>query len=126
MGKFDRQIATAARLIAENGQSVTWRRITDGAPPDPGKPWKPGASAFIDSTVRIVFLPEDGRGFEFLRLFGDTEVPKGKLVGLMAATSFVPTIKDSVIRAGVALAIEAINPLSPNGETILYTVRFAV
>lgn len=126
MGQFDRQIATAKRLIAKNGQAVTWRRTTDAAPADSAKPWKPGTSTVIDTPVTIIFLPEDRRDFEFLRLLGATEVPKGKLVGLMAAVGFTPTIKDTVIRAGVSLGIDAIDPLAPNGQIILYTVRFAI
>lgn len=126
MAKFDRAIATATRLIAANGQAVTWRQVSDGAPGDSAQPWKPGASANVDNAVNIVFLPDDRRDYEFLRLLGATEIPKGKLVGLMAAPSFTPTIKDVVVRDGVTLGIDAVDPLAPNGQIILYTVKFAL
>lgn len=124
MGKFDRQIATAARLIKENGQLVTWRQVTDGTPADSAEPWKPGAPTTVDNSVYIVFLPEDRRDAEFLRALAGTDIPKGKLVGLMAAQSFTPTLKDVVIRDGVTLGVRTLDPLAPNGQIILYTIRF--
>lgn len=124
MGTYDRQIATATRLIKAKGQSVTWRQIADGSPADPSQPWKPGASANTDYTVDMVFLPEDRRDYEFLFAMKGTEVPIGKLTALMAAVPFVPSIKDIVIRDGVKYGIRSIDPLAPNGQVILYTVRF--
>lgn len=126
MAVYARQAAAAARLIREKGQAVTWSRQVDGAPVDPAQPWKPGPASPVTATVAIVFLPEDRTNFELLRLFGDTEVPKGKLIGLMAAQAFVPTLKDKVIRDGKALGIRTLDPLAPNGEVILWTIGFDV
>lgn len=124
MGTYDRQIATAARLIKAKGQSVTWRQVTDGSPADAGKPWIPGATANTDHTVDMVFLPEDRRDYEFLFAMSGMEVPTGKLTALMPAVGFTPSIKDVVIRDGVKYGIRTIDPLAPNGQVILYTVRF--
>lgn len=124
MAKFDRQIATAARLIQENGQLVTWRQIVDGAPADSDEPWKPGEQDVTDTAVYIVFLPEDRRGYEFLRALGGTTIPVGNLVGLMAAQSFTPTLKDVVLRDGTELAIRTIDALAPNGDIIMYSIGF--
>ena len=123
MGRYDRQIATAARLVSKYGQPVTWRRVADGAPADPLKPWKPTAATNTDVTVDMVFVPK-GKNSEFLALMKGTEVPKGELVGYMAAQSFTPTLKDLVIRDGVALSVCSIDPIAPNGDVILYTVSF--
>lgn len=125
MGQFDRAIATAARLIAKNGQVVTWRKMEDGTPPDATKPWKPAAATNTDFQVPIVFLPDNRKGYEWLAALKGTEVPKGSLTGIMAApTGFTPTIKDVVIRGGQTLAIETLDELSPNGQIIMYEIRF--
>lgn len=124
MGVYDRQIATAKRLITKFGQSVTWQQITDGAPGDSSKPWKPGAATTVENTVDIVFLPEDRRDYEFLRALSGTSIPTGNLVGYMAATTFTPTLKDTVLRGTEKLGVKSIDPIAPNGEILLYIVRF--
>lgn len=124
MGRFDRQIETAKRLIKQNGQLVTWRRVTDGSPVSPSEPWKPGAPTYTDVPVYIVFIPEDRRNAEFLSALSGTSVPKGKLVGYMAAQDFVPTLKDVVLRDGETIGVRTLDPLAPNGQVIMYTIRF--
>lgn len=125
MGQFDRAIATAKRLIEKNGQVVTWRKTEDGTAPDGSKPWKPGTTVVTDYPVSIVFLPESRVGYEFLAMLANTEVPKGKLTGLMAAPSgFVPTLKDVVVRGSETLGLRSLDPLAPNGDVIIYTIGF--
>lgn len=123
MGQFDRQIATALRLIKKNGQPVKWRQIPT-TEPDPLKPWKPVGGAPVDRTVDICFLPLDLQNKEFLASLGNTEAAVGSFYGLMGAVSFTPNIKDVVLRDGVLLEIASIDLLSPNGQAILYTVIF--
>lgn len=123
MGQFDSAIAAAIRLIEKNGQTVTWRRVIDGAPAD-DTPWKPTAAALDEQDVKIVFLPENRVGFEFLALMQNSETPRGKLMGLMAAGDFVPTLKDVVVRDGVQLGLRYIDVLAPDGTPILYTIGF--
>lgn len=123
MGRFDSAIASATRLIEKNGQVVTWRRIVDGAADDE-TPWKPGNADQIDQEVAIVFLPESRVGFEFLALITNTEVPRGKLIGLMAPQDFIPTLKDIVVRDGTPMALRYVDVIAPNGTPILYTLGF--
>lgn len=125
MSRFSSAIATAARLIAKNGQTVTWRRVIDGGADD-ATPWKPSAADLQDTDVSMVFLPENRVGFEFLALLRGTEVPQTKVVGLMAAQDFVPTLKDVVIRDGVPMALRYIDVLAPDGAPIFYTIGFDV
>ncbi len=124
MGVYDRQIATALRLIKAKGQVVTWRKLDDGAPADSSKPWKPSAATPDDNTVSIVFLPPTKENKQLIRYLKGTEVPTGSLDGLMHAVSFEPAAKDIVIRDGKELVIKSIDPLSPNGEVILYFLEF--
>lgn len=123
MGVFDRQIAQAVRQISQKGQTVTWRQVRDGAG-DVEQPWKPGAAENTDVQVKIVFLPESARNLEFLRLLQGTSVPTGNLTGLMAAQTFIPKVKDIVIRDGVPMGVCSVDPLAPNGEIIMYSLRF--
>ena len=119
MARFDRQIATAKKLISKNGQPVTWRSFAAGA--NPSQPWKPTAGTSNDTTVEMCFLPATKQTLEFMGL---SEVPVGTVVGLMGLVPFEPSLSDVVIREGKELRIEKIDLLSPNGQKILYTVLF--
>lgn len=123
-GRFDRQIATAKRLIQKNGQKVTWRVMTDGAPADENKPWKAGVGSYEEHEVFICFLPEDLRNKEFIRYLTGMEVTTGTIIGLLGNVPFNPSPKDVVIRDGVEYRINDIELLSPNGQKVLYTVEF--
>jgi len=123
VGRFDRQIQTALKLIKKNGQSVTWRQ-TPVTIADANAPWLDAPSTPVDYSPHICFLPIDREGQEYLASLGDTEAVTGSYYGLMGQVSFTPRINDIVIRDGVTLDIKSINLLSPNGQNILYTIIF--
>lgn len=126
MAQFDRQIATAVRLIEKYGQAVTWTTVNDGAPPDAAKPWKPAEAADTPNEATICFVPvRDNDWRKLLAYLKGTEVPTGKLAGLMAGNvSFTPKLKDVVVRDGVTLNVTNIDLISPNGQKILYILEF--
>ncbi len=124
MGVYDTQIATAKRLIAAKGQLVTWRQLPTTLP-DSDKPWQPSADMPNDFDAKIVFITMNRMGRELLRFLSGTEVTTGTVRGLMAASSFEPSTKDVIFRDNKTLRIISIDPLCPNGETILYTIEFA-
>lgn len=125
MARFDRQIATALRLIAKNGQSVTWNSIVNGAPADPNTPWIPAEPDDIEThTVDICFLPIDRENMETMRYIFGTEVPGGNSMGLMGAVDFSPFLKDTVLRGSETLRIKKIKKLEPNGQVILHWIIF--
>lgn len=124
MGVFDRQRATAKRLIVKNGQAVVWRSLSGGTPADPAKPWKPGATVPVEHNVHIVFLNEKRIGYEWLARALNTEVPEGSGYGLLHFVDFAPNLQDAVVKDGVELKLSMVDPLAPNGEVILYFVRF--
>ena len=123
MGQFDRAIATAKRLIEKNGQAVTWRQFTNET--DADEPWKTDSTP-TDKSVVIVFFPDNRTGYEFARSMGNSEVPRGNTIGLMAAQDFTPTLKDQIVRDGKVYSIESLEQLRPNDQLIMWTVGLNV
>lgn len=123
MARFDRQIATALRLIKKNGRVVQWRQITEVE--NTPQPWNPKTGTGKDNDVSICFLPVDRITYETLSLRAGTELPKGNELGYMGAVDFEPNLKDVVVRDGKEMAIVYIDRLAPNGQNILYTILFA-
>ncbi len=127
MGVFDRQVATAQRLIAKNGASVIWRKTLIPADDNPANPT---AGTSQDFPVKIVFLTnEQVNLFTTLTMMKGSDVPTGKLYGLMGAVTFDPAIVDLIVGTPYGdLRMQdknGINRLAPNGQTILYTLRFS-
>lgn len=121
MGQFDRQIATALKLIKKNGQKVEWKQYGQNAP-DSAQPWNVVSDIEVTYQPYICFLPIDRDGKEFLVSLGRSEAVAGSMYGLMGAQPFSPNLKDTVMRDGVPLDIDSIEVLSPNGQIILYTL----
>ncbi len=123
MGQYDRQIASARRLIAKYGQQVKWQKRENGAPASATEEWKPGPTIVTEYDVQIAFLPDTRMGFEFLSMMAGTEVPTGKIVGYMAAPAdFTPSLKDTIKRGDEEIGIRTLDQLAPNGQAILYTI----
>ena len=123
MARFDRQIATALRLIEKNGQKVVWRSLAASNNSD--EPWNSGTETPTEHDAFICFVPvrdKDTRKL-FAYLTG-TEVQIGSLAGIMGNVAFEPNAKDVVVRDGVELRIDSIDLLSPNGQKILWTMEF--
>ena len=125
MARFDRQVQTAKKLIAKNGQLVKWRIVRDAAPVDTAQPWKPTNPATpVEHDVTICFLPITKEMRETIAYLRGTEVPTGYVMGYMGAVNFEPSLKDVVIRDGKELRLFNVEELNPNGQTILYTMVF--
>lgn len=123
MARFDRQIATALRLIQKNGQQVTWRQLQRTE--DPNEPGKVIVAPPVDHSPFICFLPVNKENREFVNfLRGSNELKTGSVLGLMGNVSFEPSAADLVIRDGKTLEILNYDLLSPNGQKILYTIEF--
>lgn len=123
MGVFDRQIATAQRLIEKYGQKVIWnsKLKADNA----GQPWKPGQAADTPHEVSICFVPKTDRlSRQLIQALTGTEVKVGSLAGLMGVTDFTPSGDDYVTRDGKLLTIDTLDVLNPNGQIVLYTIEF--
>lgn len=123
MGQFDRQIATAERLIKKYGQTVVWRQVVDA--PNVDQPWKAPIQTTTEHSVVIAFLPMT-REYKEMFVFKDkTELTAGFVVGYMKGNiPFTPGPKDVVVRDGKTYDIETLDPLSPNGQLVLWTMIF--
>lgn len=125
MGQFDRQIATAQRLIKKNGQLVVWRQAATPAV-DGAEPWNVATAAPVDNFVFVCFVPvRDRESRKLIQYLTGTEVESGQTAGLMGAVGFEPTTKDVVIRDGKTLRIVSLDCLSPNGQKVLWIAEFA-
>lgn len=126
MAVYARQIAAALRQISAKGELVTWRIPAVPTVADPTQPWiVTNGAAAVDKPVSILFLPLNRQSSQLIQYLTGTEVVVGEVYGLMGAVDFVPELTGTVIRtSGKVLAIQSIDPLSPNGEVILYTVVF--
>lgn len=123
---FAEEISDALEMIAEFGQAVTWKQIPDSMPVDATKPWIVPEPIPIERPVHIVFLPAKRVNQQLIRFLSGGDIQTGNEYGLMGAVDFEPDVKDVVLRGSQEYRIESISVLSPNGEIILYTVRFAV
>jgi len=120
IGQYDRQIATALRLIAQYGMVCQWHKDTLVLD-DPTKPWQGGGGAPAVKTPSIVFIPAtDGASGFGLSKFRDGETQSFSTFGLMGAVDFEPLTTDSVYRDGQPLVISAVDVLKPNEQVVLY------
>jgi len=122
MARFDRQIATAQRLIKKNGVAVKWRKFVKTEVP--GKPWE-FTQVPVDYDVVVCFLTMTKALYETLAFIPNTDVAIGSTMGLMGQVEFDIEGTDVVIDYdGKELAIETVQTLAPNGQKILHTVVF--
>lgn len=124
---FARQIATAKKLIKRNGALVTWRQIAPGVGENPAKP---AVGTPTNYPVFMAFFPTGELSLRStLSMLLGTEIPSGRLYGLMGAVPFTPGMKDTVLGTPFGdLGIidkNGIDEFNPNGESIFFTVRFA-
>lgn len=125
MSQYENMIGMALRLIAKYGQEMIWRKVENGTPLDPNKPWLPGDSAFVDYIVPIAILPNDRENRETVRYLADTTLKIGDSIGYMGqVTEFAPKAKDVIVRNGIEYVIENIVSIEPNNEgVILYILE---
>lgn len=122
MARFDRQIATALRLIAKNGVAVKWKKFIKTEVP--GKPWE-STQTPVEYDAVICFLPLTKSLYESLAFIPGTDVQTGGTMGLMGQVSFEVEDTDVVIDyEGKELAIETVQTIAPNGQKILHTMVF--
>ena len=123
MAIYDRQIATATRLIEKYGQTITWRKVGI-LTPDATQPWENTNGTTVDYSPKMVFISK-WRDQILLKYLKGTDIPTGDITGLMATQSFIPAINDTIVRGSDNYVVKDINTVSPNGTAILYVVTLS-
>ena len=126
MGVFDRQTATALRLIKKNGQLVTWNNYPENDTVG-DTPWNGGSSTEpVQYKVYVAFFPTKSSIGQLMRMMRNSDVPTGNETGYMGRVNFKPSSKDTLVRAdGAEYRIKNADPIDPNGEgVILYEIEF--
>lgn len=121
--KYERQIASARRMIEKAGMICQWR---GAAAPDPeAPPWRDGDGAEPDPVdVPVAFFaPSDvGKGGDIFRSFiNATEVPESREVGLIPGDcGFDVNMSGTLYRDGEPLRIVRVDRLAPANVPIIY------
>ena len=121
MGHYDSAIDLADRLITGAGEVSSLIRSQGDVAFDPSMPWKPGPATIETYSVETVYL-----NTSILRR--DALVKQGESFVIMAAKGMTVTpdpTTDHLLRAdGITrYAILSVEPLAPNGQTIIYEIK---
>lgn len=121
---YDSFVALALKLIKKDGQAVTWYKNNEVA--NGTQPWKTTAGSDVAYPVTMVFLTPGGKiGNSEIRLDPGTSVPEGAPRALMGQVPFTPQMNDRVKRGSEWLMIKDVDIVAPNGEIVLYKIRYA-
>lgn len=118
MANYDSIIRMAQRLITKKGQTVTLRSYVV-TPPDPATPWEAGSTADVDQTPSAVFL-------DYAQDYIDgTVIKRGDQRVFIAAADLTtpPTANGIILRGAETWKIQAIGPLNPAGDPIMYDIQ---
>lgn len=121
MGTYDRAVATAKRLIAKSGRSVDLVLFQDGAPGDANQPWRQGAFTESSQSAKAVFLSTSTKTDK-------DSVPAEERMVLIAASGLTnkPFPKGEIrVASDDRWRILSVEPVSPDGQDILYKVKVA-
>ncbi|QZA70455.1 head-to-tail stopper [Erwinia phage AH03] len=122
MGKYDRQIATAKRLIKKYGSPVTFRQVRD-AVSDPAKPWDDLPAVTIDKTVDAVFVDDSSTLQQvFAAYLSGTVIPDGQVTVFLPDFGLQPSNKDVIIKDGVEYRIAKVGTLKPADQIIMHSL----
>lgn len=117
---YDRQAATAQRLLAQFGQPVTVSRVTGGTE-DPLTGEMTGQTP-ENYTPNGVLLNYSGREAGEARDAGN-EIRTSDRKLLLAPFDVDPVVTDSVTADGSEWTIINIKPLRPAGQTLLHEIQ---
>lgn len=122
MSVYADDIATALELITEFGQPCQWQKP---APTTGGvNPWNPNQGATPPSYPVMMLFLSPKTGAKYLQLMNGTEVPMKSQVALMAGgLPFTPELNDTITRNSVAISVNRVDLLAPNGEDVLWYVE---
>lgn len=122
MANYNRQIATAKRLIAKYGSKVTYNRIRD-VEANPETPWIPGGPVTTSKTIDAVFVNSSSTLAQTLAAFmAGTTIPDGQITVFIPDIGFAPSPKDTIIKDGVEYRFKGIGILQPAEQIIMSSI----
>lgn len=122
MGVYDRQKASAKRMIDKYGGLCTWNSVPASSP-QPNEPWNPSPSVpTVYQNIRIAVFPSNSSLEKTMRKMLGSEVPVGDEVAYMAPVPFKVSLKDTFLHPnGKQYRLNKADVIDPNGEgAILY------
>lgn len=125
MANYNRQIATAKKLIAKYGSKVTYNRIRD-IEEDPDQPWLPGGTQVTSSTIDSVFVNQSSTLAQTLAAFMvGTTIPDGQITVFIPDIGFAPSPKDTITKDGVEYRFTGVGILQPAEQIIMSSIGVA-
>lgn len=122
---YGKLVDVAARLIGENGRTVTLVRRSS-SPADPARPWGPAAAATATVSVTAVFLEPEERQTTSGDIQPTAQLDEFRRVKVLVAAEGAPTdlgpewyILDGTQRLEIVIA----KPIRPGGTLIYYDVE---
>lgn len=122
MGEYDSAVALAQRLIAKKGAAAILRASAKAPPPDPSKPWKPGARSDVDQNIKAVFLDYKQSVIDGSRIKqGDQRV-------LVASTDdlgnpVAPTTNHRIIRGSEDWQVMDVATTKPGDQVVYFELQ---
>ena len=115
---YDSMAATASRLLAEFGQSVTFTHpVTDIFDPVTG----------IETPGTPVSIPGYGAAFDYMHSEIDgTLIQRGDIRFLFESTTTAPVIGDTVTIDSVVYRVMDSKPTKPAGSTVLQELQLRI
>lgn len=118
---YARANATAQRLIASSGMSVTWRSLTRSG----GEFFNPSTATHVDRTVSAVRVPIKRIGKESVTQSKTAQPTINACILVAGQDGFAPKKHDVVIIEGVTFTVQSFKELNPAGVSIYYSVELS-
>ena len=119
---IDRAVATAQRLITQNGEPCTWVQSSPSTIPDPAKPLVKANGVLVSVPVSILFTSGSS---PLAQLLAGSSVIESGQTAIMPSVGFTPKLSDKVTRSdGSKIGLKSLNPVKPNGTIVLWKLVF--
>lgn len=117
---YNDYIQLANELIAENGRSVTFQKLSS-TPVDPAKPWKGAGTPTVTQSkeVAAVFVPAQGASLG-RDIVNEELLSRVDQVAIVAPTDVPLHNFNVVIDEGVRWNVNWVQELKPGSLTVLY------
>lgn len=123
---YERQIASAKKLIEKFGGDCTYVSSVRGAPTDTDKPWREADVADTQTAVKAAFVPYQTQSRPGLSQSEQVPVAVNEVyVAAASMPSVTPRVGDGILRGSdqVRHRITSVDTYNINGEVIMYVFQ---